>query len=96
MRLASVLDDFEPSGGGNREQRLEIGGVAIEVDGYDRFGSRCQPALYLRGIQCIGLRIDVGEDHPCAGALDGDHGRHRGQGTRDNLIPGAHTRGEQR
>ena len=33
MRLAGVLDDFEPSVVRNREQRLDIGRVAIEVDG---------------------------------------------------------------
>ena len=96
MSLAGILDDFEPSGGRNREQRLDIGGVPVEVDGHDRFGSRCQPALHLAGIQCIGLRIDVGEDHPGTGALDGDHGRHGGQGARDDLIPGADARAEQR
>ena len=28
MSLAGILDDFEPSGGRNREQRLDIGGVS--------------------------------------------------------------------
>ena len=61
--------------------------LAVEVHREDRFGVRVDRGRQSRGIHRQIIWTDIDKDRPCAGSDDGRHGRHRGEGNRNDLIP---------
>jgi hypothetical protein len=64
VRLAAVLDDREATGVGDGHDRAHVRGLAVEVHGKDRRGSRSDRGLDRRRADREAARIDVGEDRP--------------------------------
>jgi hypothetical protein len=90
--LGAVLHDRDAE----LHQRVEVGRLAVEVDGQDRLRPRRQPPLHLRRIERIRHGIDVREDGPRPGALDPDDRRHAGVRSRDHLVAGLDARRKER
>ena len=91
VRLGAILDDPRAVPPRKIEDRVEIGGLAVEMDRHDRgdapaFGG--ERAGKRRGIEVHRRRIYIDEIRPGARQLDRGHGRDRGMRHGGDVIVG--------
>jgi len=110
--LRAVLDDRKAAAFRQRDDRLQLGALPVQVNGHDRARPRCQRLLEPARVERAGCELDVGEHRSRPARLDaGDRGhagvrsRHdlvaradleRLEGDRDRVGPGGDAHGEAR
>ena len=96
MRLRGVLEDGQAMGPGDRQQRIQVGRLAIEVHRDHRLGAAGDRALHKRRIEvearCVGLDR---HRHRAAGA-HGQPGGDEGVGGDDDFVARPDVHGKQR
>jgi hypothetical protein len=96
VRLRRILDDEQSVPARDRQNRIHVGRLTVQMYRQDRLRSRRDRRIELRGIERERLRIDVDEDRFGAGVADGRHRRHEGEGHGDDFVARADASGEQR
>ncbi len=86
QRLAGVLDQDERVALAELSQRVELAGVAEDVDGHDRLRPLCDRRFDRARIEVQRLRIDVGEDGSSALVDEAVRGGDERVGRGDHLV----------
>src|SRR5436309_3450509 len=94
--LGRVLDDRDPAFPCRGEDRVHLGGLAIQVDGHDGRGLARDRRRKLRGVHVVRRTIDVDEDGLRAALDDGRGRREERQGRDYHLLARTDAVGEQR
>ncbi len=90
VRLAPVFDEGEPASLGERGERVEIGDLAVQMDGHHRFGARRDGGLGQLGIdQMIVAHVDQNRSRAELGDREG--ARDEGVRRNDHLVAGSDT-----
>ena len=94
--LGRVLDDRDAAVPGDGEDRIHLGGLAVQVDGHDRRGLARDRRRELRGVHVVRRTIDVDEDGLRAAQDDGRRRREERERRDHDLLSGTDAVGEQR
>ena len=57
---------FSPCFRGHGQDRVHVGGLAVEMHRDDRFRFRRDPLLHAGHVHVVRPGVDIGKDHPCA------------------------------
>ena len=96
VRLSRVFDHHQPARSRDREYRIHVRGLPIQVHGHDRLRVRRDRPLDERRVHRVGDGIDVDEHRPRARVLDGRYRGDEGERHRDDLVAGPDARCQQR
>ena len=88
MSLAGVLDHDQAVSPGDRDDRVHVGRLPVEVNRHDRLGARPDRVLDESGIDIEGCRIGIDEHRRSAGGADRQCGGDEGIGRGDHLVTG--------
>ena len=96
--LGGVFNKEEVVLAGERGEGVEVGALAVEMDGQDGAGACVGRGLGEGmsdgfGRQVIGYRVDVGEERLCAAAEDGAGGGEEAEGGSEDGVAGADVEG---
>jgi hypothetical protein len=90
VRLAGVLHQSDPAPAREVEQRIEVGGMAVEVHGQERPRARGERLLHGFGRHVERRGIEVGEHGPRARAQDAERGESGAERRGHDLVARAH------
>ena len=96
MCLRRILDHDETVASGDLQDRIHVRRLSVEMDGNHRHRPGRDRRLELRRIQRKGNGIDIHEDRCSADVADRGGRRDEGERHCDDLVAGAHPRGEKR
>ena len=88
MRLGGIFDQVQTVLCRDRNERVHIRALAIEVDGHEHLGARPDGGLHSGRIQAEVVFADVGEDRGRASLQDCVQRRHEGERAGEDLIAG--------
>ncbi len=89
MSLARILEQRQLVSTGNREQRVHIGGLAVEMHRQERARARGDGSLRLHRVHGVGDRVNVHEDRAGANGADGFRRGDEGVRHGDDFVAGA-------
>ncbi len=87
--LSSILNDKKPSLLSYFKKRVHINALSEEMDGDDGFRSRGDLLFNLRGIDIIGVRIDIDKDRGCTYARDSSSCGKKSEGRDEDFVSGS-------
>jgi len=96
MGLAGIFDDRQIVPSRNVQDRLHVGGHAVDMDGHDRARARCDLLRDALGIEAECVRLDVHEDGDAVVVEDGGGRGPEGEGGDDHLVARLQTDAGQR
>ena len=96
MRLARILDDPDAARVGQREDRVHVGGLSVEMDGDDRPHAGRQRRLDRPGRDRVRARLDVHQDGTGARHRDRESSKGARARARHDLVAGPDAVGEER
>ncbi len=86
MRLGTILHHAQIVPRGDRQERVHVRGLAVEVHGEQDTRARRDAGFHLGDIHEVRLRDDIDEDRNAARRADGGDGGHRGVGDGDHFV----------
>ncbi len=95
-RLCCIFDDRNAVTPAQREQRVHLGALPVDVHRHDRLRARRDRARNLRHVEIVSMRIDIDEHRPRAEPRDTTPGRKKAERRRDDLAAGADVEGHHR
>lgn len=89
MRLGGVLDNTEPAGARERENRIEIRGLPIKMHRQDHFGAWRERGLDALRIDVAGALVGLDWNRCCAALADREPSRDISVRGNDRLVAGS-------
>jgi hypothetical protein len=86
MGLGAVLDDRQPVASGDRLNRLDVGGTAVQVHRQDRSRARAETGFDLGGVDQHGAMVDIDQSRSGAHFPDRADGCRGRVGDRNHFV----------
>src|SRR5207245_1580008 len=95
VSFGSIFHDEQTMTSRQRQDRIHVAGMTVQVNHYDSPGSGCDLFFNQGCIDGPSLRLDVDENRPRATIADYVCRCYEGQGGHNHFVPGCYSQGNQ-